>query len=57
MILLHNHPSGNAEPSSEDIAITKQLVEVSKVMGIPIHDHIIVAGNRFTSFAERGLMP
>ncbi|MFI5250819.1 MAG: DNA repair protein RadC [Bacteroidota bacterium] len=56
VILLHNHPSGNPEPSSEDIQITKQIVEASKVVGIPVHDHIIIAGNSFTSFAERGLL-
>lgn len=56
IILLHNHPSGNPEPSSEDLQITKQLVEASKIIGIPIHDHIIVAGDTFTSFAERGML-
>lgn len=56
IILLHNHPSGNPEPSSEDIQITKQIVEAGKVVGIPVHDHIIIAGKLFTSFAERGLI-
>jgi len=56
IILLHNHPSGNAEPSSEDLQITKQIVESGKIIGIPVHDHIIVAGNTYTSFAERGLL-
>jgi DNA repair protein RadC len=56
IILLHNHPSGNPEPSSEDLQITRQLVEASKIVGIPIHDHIIIAGNAYTSFAERGLL-
>lgn len=56
IILIHNHPSGNLEPSQEDIAITKQLIEASKIVGIPVHDHLIIAGGGFTSFAERGLM-
>jgi DNA repair protein RadC len=56
IILLHNHPSGNPEPSSEDIQITRQLVEASKIIGIPVHDHIILAGNSFTSFAEKGIL-
>jgi DNA repair protein RadC len=56
VILLHNHPSGNLEPSREDISITKQLVEAGKIIGIPVHDHIIIAGNSFTSMVERGLM-
>ena len=56
VILLHNHPSGNAEPSAEDIQITKQLVESGKILGIPVHDHIIVTATSYTSFAERGLL-
>jgi len=56
LIICHNHPSENLEPSQEDIAITKQLVESGRIIGIPVHDHIIFAGNTFTSFAERGLL-
>ena len=56
ILLLHNHPSGNPEPSSEDLQITRQLTESSKIIGIPVHDHIIIAANSFTSFAERGLI-
>ena len=56
VICLHNHPSGNPEPSREDIRITRQLVEAGKLMGIPVHDHLIIAGSEYTSLAERGLM-
>ena len=56
IICLHNHPSGNPEPSREDIRITRQLVEAGKLLGIPIHDHIIIAEKTYTSLAERGLM-
>ena len=56
IILAHNHPSGNSEPSTEDITITKQIVEAGKIIGIPVHDHIIFAGTRYISFAERGLI-
>jgi len=56
VICLHNHPSGNPEPSREDVAVTKQLVEAGKLMGIPVHDHLIIAGTGYTSLAERGLM-
>ncbi|MGA9116226.1 MAG: DNA repair protein RadC [Bacteroidota bacterium] len=56
LIVIHNHPSGNGEPSREDIQITRQLAEAGKVVGIPLHDHIIIAGDRFTSLAERGLL-
>ena len=56
VVCLHNHPSGNPEPSREDVAITKQLCEAGRVLGIPVHDHLIIAGRGFTSLAERGLM-
>ncbi len=56
VVLLHNHPSGNGEPSDDDVLITKQLVEAGKIIGIPVHDHLIIAGNSYTSFAERGLL-
>jgi DNA repair protein RadC len=56
VIVVHNHPSGNPEPSAEDKEITKQLVEAGKILGIPLHDHIIIAGNGYTSLAERGLL-
>ena len=56
IILLHNHPSGNPEPSTEDIQVTRQLCEAGKIMGIPVHDHIIIAQDSYASFAERGLL-
>ncbi|MFQ5571405.1 MAG: RadC family protein [Rhodothermales bacterium] len=56
VICLHNHPSGNPEPSREDIRITQQLVEAGKLLGIPLHDHLIIAEDRYTSLAERGLL-
>jgi DNA repair protein RadC len=56
IIVVHNHPSGNEEPSPEDAAITRQLAEAGRLLGIPLHDHIIVAGNRSTSLAGRGLL-
>ena len=56
IILLQNHPSGNPEPSAEDMQITKQLVDAGRIIGIPVHDHIIIAGATYTSFVERGLL-
>jgi len=56
IICLHNHPSGNPEPSREDIRITRQLVDAGATMGIPVHDHIIIAADTFTSLASRGVM-
>lgn len=56
IILMHNHPSGNTEPSREDIAITKQLVEAGKIIDIKVLDHLIIAGEEFTSLQDRNLM-
>jgi len=53
IILMHNHPSGNVNPSQEDIAMTKKLAEAGKIMDIPVYDHIVVGGNKYTSFAEK----
>lgn len=56
IIFVHNHPSGNVEPSKEDISITKKLIEAGKIIGINVIDHIIVGKSEFYSFKERGLM-
>ncbi len=56
IILIHNHPSGNAEPSVEDISITKKLVEAGKIMDILVFDHLIIAGNEYTSFVEKRII-
>lgn len=56
IILLHNHPSGNEKPSQEDIKVTKRLVEAGKILEINVFDHIIVAGNKFTSFVDEKII-
>ncbi len=56
LILVHNHPSGNPQPSSEDIKVTKKLIEAGNIFEIKIIDHLIVAGNNFTSFVEKGII-
>ncbi len=56
IILAHNHPSGNLEPSEDDIKITKILCEAGKYMNIQVFDHLLIAGNSFTSFLERKLI-
>jgi len=56
IILLHNHPSGNPNPSKEDIKITKQLVEAGKHIDIKVIDHLIIAGNTYYSFLGNGLL-
>ncbi len=55
VIVAHNHPSGGAEPSEEDIQITKRLVEAGKLLGIELLDHVIVAIKGFTSLKVQGL--
>jgi DNA repair protein RadC len=54
IILLHNHPSGDPSPSREDLRLTRQLVDCSKLLDLRIHDHVIVGRERFVSLAQRG---
>ena len=56
IICVHNHPSGDATPSRADIELTKRLIEIGKLMGIPIDDHIIIGRNTYYSFFEAGKM-
>ena len=55
VIFVHNHPSGNTEPSDADITITRTLAEAGEILGIRVLDHIIVARTGHTSLKERGL--
>ena len=56
IIVAHNHPSDDAEPSEEDKTITQRLIEASKILGIDIIDHIIVTKNNYFSFKEHKLI-
>ena len=56
IILAHNHPGGSMEPSSADIDVTKKIVNAIEAISIKVMDHIIVAGEKYYSFAEKGLM-
>lgn len=56
IILAHNHPSGDSNPSREDIEITNRLIEVGKLLGIEVIDHVIIGVNQFTSLKAKGLM-
>lgn len=56
VVLVHNHPSGNPEPSIEDTLITKQVAAAGKILGIPLRDHVILANGNWTSLAERGVI-
>jgi len=55
-IIYHNHPSGDPDPSHEDIAVTRRLVKAGNVLDIPILDHVIIGDNRFVSLKEKGMM-
>ena len=56
IILCHNHPSGDPQPSSEDISITKKLQKGGKILGIKVLDHIIIADDKTVSLQEKDLM-
>ena len=56
IIVCHNHPSGSVEPSEEDIECTRKLLAASKIIGIPILDHIIIDYSSYFSFLEHGLL-
>lgn len=56
IVVAHNHPSGNTEPSSEDIEVTKRLVKAGELMGIHLIDHLIIGDGRYLSLQEKGYM-
>lgn len=57
LMIMHNHPSGNIEPSKEDISLTQRLLEAGRLLEIPIVDHIIVGGGSDRSYSLRTEMP
>ena len=57
MILVHNHPSGDPDPSPEDREVTRRLVAVGDLVGIRVLDHVVIGDGRYVSFLERGWMP
>jgi DNA repair protein RadC len=58
MILCHTHPSNDLQPSPEDIALTRRIVQASEVIGITVHEHIIISmdDDRYYSFADNGII-
>ena len=56
IILLHNHPSGDTEPSKEDRDTTKRIKDAGEILGIRVLDHVIVAESGYTSFADEKLL-
>lgn len=57
IVLAHNHPSGNLQPSAADIYVTQELVKAGKTLGIHVLDHLIVTPKSYYSFGDEGLMP
>ena len=56
IIVCHNHPSGSAEPSPEDVSLTKQLMEAGELLGIKLLDHVVIGSPGIVSLKERGLL-
>jgi len=57
LILAHNHPSGDPEPSAEDVALTRRLVAAGQLLGIEVLDHVVLGeAGRFVSLRERGVL-
>lgn len=56
LILVHNHPSGNPEPSRADIHITRRIAEAGRLLGITVHDHVIIGRNGHVSLKAKGLI-
>ena len=56
IILMHNHPSGNLKASAEDMKLTNKVIEVGKVMDLPVLDHLIVTSESYLSMADKGLV-
>ncbi len=54
IVLLHNHPSGDPTPSTEDIKITKRISQAGHIMGVDVEDHVIIGGNSYVSLREDG---
>lgn len=56
LILIHNHPSGDLEPSPDDVSFTRGIEQACRLMGLELHDHLVVTDDGFTSLRSRGLL-
>jgi DNA repair protein RadC len=56
VILVHNHPSGDPTPSAEDRAVTRQMVQAGRTLGIPVLDHVVVGDGRFRALSDEGAL-
>ena len=57
VVLVHNHPSGDPEPSPEDVRVTERMAEAGQIIGIKLLDHVVIGDGSFVSMKERGLLP
>ena len=55
IIISHNHPSGDPDPSPEDVRVTRQIVEAGKLLDIDVLDHLVIGDHRYITLKERGL--
>ena len=56
VVAMHNHPSGDPTPSSEDILLTKRIKEAGSIIGVELLDHIIIGNNCYVSLREKGIL-
>ena len=56
IVMVHNHPTGDPTPSPEDISITRNIVDAGNLLGIELVDHVVIAGKKFLSMAEQGML-
>jgi DNA repair protein RadC len=58
MILAHNHPSNDLEPSADDINVTRKIIRAAEIVGIQVHEHLIINmdDDRYYSFADQGII-
>jgi DNA repair protein RadC len=56
VVLAHNHPSGDPEPSRDDELVTRRLVRAGELVGVEVLDHLVVGGERWVSLARRGVV-
>ena len=57
IIVVHNHPTGNPEPSAQDIAVTRDIAQAGSLLGVELLDHVVIGGDRAVSLKDRGHVP
>lgn len=56
-VMIHNHPSGDPEPSMADVALTREIYRGAKLLGLDLLDHVVIGGEEFVSFKDRSIIP